>query len=402
MRPPRFFGWRVVGAAFVTAVFAWGIGFYGPPIFLQVLQARHDWPVPLLSAAVTLQFLLGALVVGNLARLHRRFGQCRCLRAGGLLTALGLVGWGCADQPWQLFLAVPFSAVGWALTSAAALNAMVAPWFIRQRPAALGMAFNGASLGGLIFSPLWVALIGGFGFPAAAALVAALVAVTLWYLAGRYLAVTPGSLGLLPDGASAAVQAPVPVLSSPARPLANAICRDARFASLTLASSLALFAQIGLVAHLFSLLVPVLGQGGAGLAMGGATGCAILGRSLAAGLLRPGTGRRQVAAANLAVQATGSLVLLLGGGSVPLTLLGCGLFGVGIGNVTSLPPLIAQQDFRSEDLPRVVALVTAIGQASYAFAPAVFSLLRGQETLFFLAAAALQLAAAALFLRRCA
>jgi hypothetical protein len=28
-----FYGWRVVGAAFVLAVFGWGVGFYGPPVF---------------------------------------------------------------------------------------------------------------------------------------------------------------------------------------------------------------------------------------------------------------------------------------------------------------------------------------------------------------------------------
>ena len=29
-----FYGWRVVWAAFVVAVFGWGLGFYGPPVYL--------------------------------------------------------------------------------------------------------------------------------------------------------------------------------------------------------------------------------------------------------------------------------------------------------------------------------------------------------------------------------
>ena len=61
---------------------------------------------------------------------------------------------------------------------------------------------------------------------------------------------------------------------------------------------------------------------------------------------------------------------------MPLLLLGVLLFGVGIGNVTSMPPLIAQVEFVKDDVPRVVALVVAIGQATYAFAPAVFGLIR--------------------------
>jgi hypothetical protein len=61
---------------------------------------------------------------------------------------------------------------------------------------------------------------------------------------------------------------------------------------------------------------------------------------------------------------------------VPLLLLGVVLFGIGFGNGTWLPPLIAQVEFTSEDVPRVVALIVAISQATYAFAPVVFGMIR--------------------------
>jgi MFS family permease len=151
-----FFGWYVVGTAFVVAIFSWGISFYGPPIFLQFPHQTRGWPVSLISAAITAHFLLGAAIVVNLAVLYRRFGIVAVTRAGALMTAIGLLGWAFAREPWQLFLVTPISGAGWAMTSGAALNAMVAPWFIRRRPAALSMAFNGASMGGVLFSPLWV------------------------------------------------------------------------------------------------------------------------------------------------------------------------------------------------------------------------------------------------------
>lgn len=96
-----------------------------PPIFLGTLHEANGWSLPLVSAAITLHFLLGAALVARLARLHRRFGVARVTRAGAVLTAIGLVGWGFAWEPWQLFLATPFSGAGWALTSGAAINAMV-------------------------------------------------------------------------------------------------------------------------------------------------------------------------------------------------------------------------------------------------------------------------------------
>src|ERR1051325_10877520 len=77
--------------------------------------------------------------------------------------------------------------------------------------------------------------------------------------------------------------------------------------------------------------------------------------------------------------------------------LGCVLFGLGVGNLTSLPPLIAQREFRPADVGTVVALVTAINQAVFAFAPVIFGGLRdatGAYPTAFLAGAVLQAAAA--------
>jgi hypothetical protein len=120
-----------------------------------------------------------------------------------------------------------------------------------------------------------------------------------------------------------------------------------------------------------------LGEAGAGAAVSLATACAVLGRSLL-GLLLPAQMDRRIAAAlNFAVQVAGSLILIAAAGtSVLLLLLGCCLFGLGIGNLISLPPLIAQLEFPRAELGRVVALVTAINQAVFAFAPATLGLLR--------------------------
>ena len=141
---------------------------------------------------------------------------------------------------------------------------------------------------------------------------------------------------------------------------------------------LGLFAQIGLVAHLFSLLVPALGAQRAGLAMGLVTGLGDR-RPQPARLdrCRWAADRRLVACAGYALQLAGSLALAVAGGdSVPLLLLGVVLFGVGFGNATSLPPLIAQVEFVREDVPRVVGLIVGISQGGYAFAPALFGLIR--------------------------
>ena len=141
--------------------------------------------------------------------------------------------------------------------------------------------------------------------------------------------------------------------------------------------ALGLLAQMGLLTQLFSLMVPALGAQGAGLALSLATICAVIGRTVVGWLLPPGADRRMVAVANFGVQIAGSVALLFAGvESAPLLLLGCVLFGLGIGNLLSLPPLIAQAEWPAAEVGRVVAGVVAVNQTFYAFAPALFGGMR--------------------------
>jgi hypothetical protein len=376
-RTGTFFGWRVVGGAFVLAVFGWGIGFYGPPVFLHAVRTTRDWPLALVSTAVTIHFLIGALAAANLPALHRRFGIARVTKAGALLIALGVFGWAGAAAPWQLLFATMLSGLGWAAMSAAAINAIVSPWFVHARPAALSMAYNGGSIGGVVFSPLWVAAIDALGFPVAAATIGAVAVVTIWLLADLLFSRTPEQMGLTPDGdATAPTGQPAAALQAPS--LAGALLwRDVRFLTLAAGMALGLFAQIGLIAHLFSLLAPALGAQPAGWALGFATAAAIAGRTLVGWTMPASSDRRLIACASYAMQIIGSLAFILAAGThVPLLLVGVLLFGAGIGNATSLPPLIAQTEFARADVARVVALIVALSQAAYAFAPAAFGLIR--------------------------
>src|SRR5262249_46320687 len=151
------------------AAFAFGIGFYGPAVFLETLHTTRGWPIATISAAITAQFLFGAAIVSYLPEVHRLWGIANATILGAVLSAAGMLGWSCVSRPWQLFLVAILSGSGWALTSGAAINAMIAPWFDRDRPKALSHAFNGASVGGALFTPLIVWLIARVGFAKAVA-----------------------------------------------------------------------------------------------------------------------------------------------------------------------------------------------------------------------------------------
>lgn len=362
----RFFGWQVVGAAFVLAVLTWGINFYGPSVYLHALHAREGWPLSLISAAITLHFLASAALVAWLPSLLARFGPVAVTRAGMAAAALGVAGWGNAAAPWHLIPAALLTATGWALTSGAAINVLVSRWFDRRRPAALAMAYNGASAGGIVFTPLWAALIAAWGFGPASVAVALAAVLVAWPMAGRWFGATPDGMGLHPDGAAQ------PPPARPAPPPTGPLWRQPAFRSLSLSFALGLTAQMGLLTVLFSIMAPSLGEAGAGLAMSAATACAVVGRTAVGALLPEGADRRAAGALNFLLQAAGSAALAFSGGDSALLMLGAVLFGLGIGNLLSLPPLIAQRDWPPAEVARVVAMVTAVNQAFYAFGPGLF------------------------------
>jgi hypothetical protein len=131
---------------------------------------------------------------------------------------------------------------------------MIARWFERDLPKALSLAFNGASVGGVVFAPLWVALIWQIGFPMAALAVGIAMTGTIGLLSARFLRDGPADMGLAPDGRSGPAVAP----KETAKVSRAELLRDRRFATISAAfalgysriSSLASLRNSGLVARL--------------------------------------------------------------------------------------------------------------------------------------------------------
>lgn len=376
-----FAGWIVVGVAFLIATFAFGIGFYGVGLYMVVLHDRLGWPVSLISMAITGYYVLSAAMITVVGDAFDRFGPRRVLLVaiGGLAGGVLLIA--SAARPWQLGLGLAVMAVGWAGMSGAGINAIVAPWFERKRGLAVSMAMNGATCGGVLIVPLWAALIPRFGLPGAALVVVGVMLVILVPLVGRFMHRGPEVLGLGPDGdsrpapaAPAGSTAPASASSGAPRELATplrraALVRTRRFWTISAAFALGLLAQVGFITHQVAYLSPRLGREGAALAVSLTTLAAIVGR-LATGAFVDRIDRRRAASGNFALQAL-AVFAMIRWPSVPVLYLGCVIFGLGVGNMTTFPSLIVQVEYPKEHFRRVVSLVVAINQFTFAFGPAL-------------------------------
>src|SRR5712691_12986169 len=145
-------------ACFVTAVFAWGFGFYGQSVYLSELHRVWGWSSFLIGSATTTFYLSGGLLVTRVHTAIDRFGPRAVLISGALLLGAGAVLFCRSSMPWQLYVAALVMASGWVCTTMAAISTTLAMWFDRQRGLAISLALNGASVAGFVVTPVLMAL----------------------------------------------------------------------------------------------------------------------------------------------------------------------------------------------------------------------------------------------------
>jgi predicted MFS family arabinose efflux permease len=379
--------WPAVVACFATAVLGWGFGFTGTSVYLAELQRLRHWPGATIASAIAAYYLLGALCLLRLDTVMRRLGAARMLSTSAALLTLGSTVFVRSTQVWQLYGAAVLMAAGWAGCTSAAISSTLALYFKHQRGLAITLALNGASTAGFTVAPLLVELSEHIGVGNAVPLVAA----------GMLAIVVPLNLFGLPRPTGGSAVA----VSDPAL-RANNVLRTWRFWSVALPFALALAAQVGLIVHLVSFLLPRLGASSAATAFALTSFAAVSGRLVLAGTIDR-LPQRRAAAASFASQAVG-VALMLAFPHQPEALYGgCMLFGLSVGNVITFPALIIQREFPPAAFGTVIGLSTSVGQFTFALAPAVLGVIRdatGGYPAVLVACIACQLVAAIIVLAR--
>jgi MFS family permease len=391
-----FYGWNVVGATFVMALFSFGLGFYGLTVYVATLQQLRGWSASVVSAPVTLYYLAGALLTASIGDVYERLGPRAVVTGGSIAMAAGVIALGVVTQPWQLYPTFLVMSVGWGSMSGAAINVILAPWFQRRRGLAVSIAFNGATLGGVIIAPALIPLIGMIGFPRALATAALVLLVVLVTVAAGVMRRGPEELGLGPDGDRRPSTLAEPSAGGDRRWRGDAL-RTWRFWSVSAPFALGLAAQVGVLTHLVALVTPALGSSGAARAVSTTTAAALIGR-LVTGFVVDRLNRRLISSATLVIQGVG-LALLAWAPSAVVVYAGCALFGLGVGNLTSLPGLILAVEWPRERFSTLIGLVVGINQLTFAFGPSLVGVIRdwaGTYGLALGACTALQAIAAAL------
>ncbi|MGC1869999.1 MAG: MFS transporter [Acidobacteriaceae bacterium] len=209
--PSRFFyGWWIVAAAFLNLFFTTGVIYYGFPVFYPAFVASLGFT----RAQVTQGFLLGALVVGLPFGLFAGTLIDRVGARGVILSGIGLIGlplilMGRMTHFWQYELLCIAEVVGYTLAGPIANQVLIAQWFRVRRGQAMGYAYLGLGLGGVV-SPLAANyLIRNFGWRTALEIAGTLMLAVLFPVGLWVTRSSPSEMGLFPDGSDVAPAKPL-------------------------------------------------------------------------------------------------------------------------------------------------------------------------------------------------
>jgi MFS family permease len=198
-RLPFFYGWVIVGVAFVTM----GVGVNARTAFSLLFPPILDefgWERGVTAGAFSFGFLVSAVLSPSLGRLMDRRGPRVVMELGVLLVASGLMLATLVREPWHLYMTLGVLVGGGSVCLSYTGQAFYLPnWFVRRRGLALSVAFSGVGAGSIILLPWLQVLIERAGWRAACWTLGLLVLVLLAPL-NLLLRRRPEDLGLVPDG----------------------------------------------------------------------------------------------------------------------------------------------------------------------------------------------------------
>lgn len=195
-----FYGWYIVGVAFLANFMSVGTGFYAFNAFMEPLCDLRSWSRTDINLALvmgTFFGFIGQLIYGTLVM---RTGVRILMICGSIAGGLSFILLMHAQTLWQFYLCYILLYLGNGAYGGIVASTAVNNWFQENRGKALGFATAGISFSGAVLPLFALSLILSVGIEGAA-----------WVLGAMILSVTPLALlvvkdwpeqyGLLPDGA---------------------------------------------------------------------------------------------------------------------------------------------------------------------------------------------------------
>ena len=246
-----YYGWWIVLAAFLNLFFVVGIIFYGFPVFYPYFVESLGFTRAQLTQGFLLGFLFAGLPFGILAgALIDRIGARFVILAGVCLVAASLILMGSMRRFWQFELLCVVEVIGYVFAGPIANQVLIAQWFERRRGKAMGYAYLGLGLGGVVAPILVNYLAHCLGWRHALELIGALILIVLVPTGLWVTSSTPADRKIDPEafGEIARLEGQIPSPAASSATVSQAV-RSAPFWLILAGSALAIGAIGSVIQH---------------------------------------------------------------------------------------------------------------------------------------------------------
>ncbi|MDP2718809.1 MAG: MFS transporter [Dehalococcoidia bacterium] len=197
-KPQIFYGWINVAILFTLALFIWG-PHYSYGVFFKPLASEFSWSRTEVSAAMTINLMVGGLLGFFAGTLSDRYGAKKVMYGSALFIGAGYLLLTQLGSLWQLYLW--FGLIVGIGTSTAYIvpAATVSRWFVAKRGLGLSITLMGMGLAQVLPPPAIATAIGWYGWRSTYLIIAVTLTVLIFTLAS-FLKNSPEDYGMQPDG----------------------------------------------------------------------------------------------------------------------------------------------------------------------------------------------------------
>ncbi len=352
-----FFGWWIVGGAFVIYFVGGGLLNTGT-VYFKALSTDLGLSRGALSGAFSLGFLIAGVSSPIWGRIADRRGARAAFLPGVLLTGVLCVLLSRVASLASLYVLYVLFAVSSAGISLVPVSVIISKWFTQKRGRAIGIAYMGEGLGSLALTPVAGVLVATVGWRHAYilsgfVLLVALTPVALWMK-------SPEDVGVVPDGLDWAPSRPGTTADDPVCKgfsLADGL-RTPAFWMVALSWLVAMMPLAAVGLHQVPFMTDLgFSTERAALAAGGVGGMSVLGR-LGLGLMSERLPIRPIYAACYLLMgvAIAALWITPRVGSSALILY-VALFGIAVGGAFALSSLLVGDLFGVQALGEIFGLL---------------------------------------------
>jgi len=359
-----FYGWWIVVASFLIALYIGGAVFYGFTAFFEPIVDEMGWSYTQLSLAASLRGLeMGILspVVGILAD---RWGPRKLIFGGILVTVASLLLLSYTTSLIMFYVSFALLATGVSACTVTVLLTAVANWFKRKMGIASGIAICGFGFSGVLI-PVIVRLIEVYDWRTALHILALGMIILILPLSFVFRH-RPEQYGYFPDGQKQDTTTPLTDLSSPQSPdvelKVKQALKNGAFWRIVLARMYHMTTMMAIITHVMPYLSSIsISRATSSLVATAIPLMSIIGR-LSFGWFGDKFSKRAVAAMSFVMMSCGvfcfayvsdmRLWLL-----VPFLI----LLGIGYGGTNAILPALGREYFGRTNFGSIYGLMEGIG-----------------------------------------